>query len=159
MADDASTAAFLLAHHYPEDYGRCYAIGGRRICARCIGLYPVLLAVLASELALRMTAVQPWEPFAIGVLTLPALADWARGRFDPSSGTNPVRTLTGVLLGIALARTVYLNMVAPANWLSVAHFAALAVAAVVVEVLARPHRLKRRSAAEEGTQRPGSGGT
>ena len=137
-------APFWLAHHYPEDYRRCYPIGSVRICARCAGLYPALLAGLALQIGLGATTRWPREEWIVLALTLPAVADWAIGRFDPASGTNLIRSATGILLGVALSRTIYLNMVHPANWLSVTHFAGLAVIAGIVEVLARPHRLRKR---------------
>jgi uncharacterized membrane protein len=144
LADNSTTGVFLLAHHYPEDYSRCYRIAGRKICARCLGLYPLLVLTLAFQIGMRTRAAYEWEPWLVAALTLPAVIDWARGRFDPATGINPFRTFTGVLLGIALGRTVYLNMVRPGNKLSVVHFAGLATVALVVEVVARPHRLKRR---------------
>ena len=46
-------------------------------------------------------------------LTLPALVDWAVGRFRPAAGSNAVRTLTGVLLGLALGRSLYMHVQRP----------------------------------------------
>lgn len=144
MAAPHLRSPFVLAHHHPEDYGRCYEILGFRVCARCLGLYPVLAAGLAFELWLRGPAQIAGDAVVVVALSLPAVVDWARGRFDPATGTNAVRTVTGALIGIALARSLYLNMREPANGLSVAHFAGLFVVAAVVEVASRPHRLRRR---------------
>ena len=39
---------FWLSHHHEEEYNRTYLLGGVRVCARCLGTYPVLLAVMMS---------------------------------------------------------------------------------------------------------------
>jgi uncharacterized membrane protein len=145
-----SRSAFLLAHHHPEDYRRCFAIRGRHVCARCISLYPVLVTVLASQIAFKAASTRPWELWVVVGLTLPAFVDWARGRFDPRTGSNWVRMTTGVLIGVALSRMVYLNMVRPANTQSVVYFLSLGILTMVVETIARPYRLKVRLAQRDG---------
>jgi uncharacterized membrane protein len=104
---------FWLSHHHPEEYNRTYVLGGVRVCARCLGTYPVLLAVMVGLIAVRAPLEWPWDvPVVLG-LTLPALVDWAVGRFRPASGSNAVRTLTGVLLGVALGRSLSVHMLKP----------------------------------------------
>lgn len=104
---------FWLSHHHPEEWNRTYLFGGVRICARCLGTYPVMFAAIALQFALK--APLTWESdgvLAVGLL-LPALFDWAYGRFLPHSGSNLWRTVTGVALGIALARTLYIHIQRP----------------------------------------------
>jgi hypothetical protein len=73
----------------------------------------VLFAAFFAQLALRAPLSTPWDlPVALA-LTLPALADWAYGRFRPHSGTNGWRTLTGVALGLALGRTLFVHVQRP----------------------------------------------
>ncbi len=104
---------FWLSHHHPEEYNRTYLLGGVRVCARCLGTYPVLLAVMVGLFALRVPLTWRWDvPVVLG-LTLPALVDWAVGRFRPASGSNAVRTLTGVLLGVALGRSLFVHIQKP----------------------------------------------
>jgi uncharacterized membrane protein len=104
---------FWLSHHHEEEYNRTYLLGGVRVCARCLGTYPVLVAVMMGLFALRAPLAWPWDvPVVLG-LTLPALVDWAVGRFRPASGTNAVRTLTGVLLGAALGRSLFVHLQKP----------------------------------------------
>ncbi len=104
---------FWLSHHHPEEYNRTYVLGGLRVCARCLGTYPVLLAVMVGLMALRAPLAWHWDvPVVLG-LTLPALVDWAVGRFRPASGSNAVRTLTGVLLGMALGRSLSVHVQRP----------------------------------------------
>jgi hypothetical protein len=87
---------------------------------------------MASSLNLSLAFLVP----------LPALLDWARGRFNPRSGSNGLRFLTGVLLGVSLSRTLYLHLLSPGHPLAMAQFASLALAALVVEVISRPCRLR-----------------
>jgi uncharacterized membrane protein len=104
---------FWLSHHHEEEYNRTYQLGRVRVCARCLGTYPVLLAVLVGLFTMRAPLAWRWDvPVVLG-LTLPALADWAVGRFRPASGSNAVRTLTGVLLGVALGRSLFVHVQRP----------------------------------------------
>lgn len=98
-----ATRPYLLSHHRPSEYDRCYAlaVGDRtvRLCARCSGIYPGI--ALGLLLGVRSPA---WLPTlaVVALGPLPALLDWARtAGADAPSGSNPVRTATGALLGIA----------------------------------------------------------
>lgn len=108
----------LLAHHPPSQYHRCVRLGRLHLCARCLGLYPTLFAGLAVQLVLTVhhapaLAARPFEHWALVLVMAPASWDWLRGRLDPATGTNAGRLSTGVLLGLGLARTVYLNARTP----------------------------------------------
>lgn len=122
---------FWLSHHHPEEWNRTYRLGGLRICARCLGTYPVMFAVIAAQFAVRAPLAWAYDGvWSVGLL-LPALLDWAYGRFRPHAGSNGLRTLTGVLLGLALARTLYIHIQRPLPvW--------LLVQAGVVTVIALP---------------------
>jgi len=107
----AETRRYLLAHHEPGDEERTYAVAvlGRRerLCARCTGVYPGILAGLLVGLAAvgRLGGADALRPLAstllVAVLPLPALVDWTATRIGGRSGTNPLRTATGLLLGYA----------------------------------------------------------
>lgn len=128
---------FALSHHRPADYHRCVAIGGVHLCARCLGLYPVLFSSIGVQIALRSPlhwAADPWIAF---LLPAPAMVDWARGRLDPRTGTNFSRLLTGVLLGLSLGRTLYLHLRRPGFALTMAQLVAMAAIFLAVEVFAR----------------------
>ncbi|HYO59729.1 DUF2085 domain-containing protein [Archangium sp.] len=104
---------FWLSHHHAEEYNRTYLLGAVRVCARCLGTYPVLLAVMVGLFKARAPLAWRWDvPVVLG-LTLPALVDWAVGRFRPARGSNAVRTLTGVLLGVALGRSLFVHVQKP----------------------------------------------
>ena len=96
----AETRRYLLSHHEPDEFGRCYApsVRGRRVhlCARCCGVYPGIVAGLLA------VALGPPAPTGIGLvalLPLAALAEWSVTAFTAREGTNPGRTATGALLG------------------------------------------------------------
>ena len=96
----AETRRYLLSHHEPEEFDRCYApaVRGRRVrlCARCSGVYPGIVAGLLA------VAVGPPALTGIGLvalLPLAALVEWSVTAFTAREGTNPGRTATGALLG------------------------------------------------------------
>lgn len=95
------TRRYLLSHHEPHHWDRCYAptIRGRRVrlCARCTGIYP---GIVVGLLAYALGVLGPLSLLLVAVLPLPALVDWARTAFTASRGSNPVRTATGALLGV-----------------------------------------------------------
>lgn len=96
----ARTRRYLLSHHEPTDYDRTYRalVSGRsvRLCARCSGVYP---GILAGLLAATATG---WRPALVWILLLPlpALIDWTVTRFTDRSGYNAIRTATGFGLGV-----------------------------------------------------------
>ncbi len=123
---------FWLSHHHENEYNRTYLLGGVRVCARCLGTYPVLLAVMVGLFAARAPLAWSWDvPVVLG-LTLPALVDWSVGRFRPASGSNAVRTLTGVLLGMALGRSLFVHVQKPLPAVLVWQAALVAVVALPV---------------------------
>ena len=124
---------FWLSHHHPEEYNRTYLLGGVRVCARCLGTYPVMLAVMVLLLRLRAPLTWRWDVPGVLGLTGPALVDWAWGRFHPSAGSNAVRTFTGVLLGMALGRSLSIHLRSPLPPVLV--WQAALVAAVALPVL------------------------
>jgi uncharacterized membrane protein len=131
--------AFLLAHHYPEEYDRCYRVGRVHVCARCAGLYPALFATLGLALRGQLATVRA-EWAVLYLLPLPALFSWARRRLTGAPGSNPVATLTGVLLGIALGRGLFLYLRdprAPAFWVQLAGLAAVVVAVELLRAIRR----------------------
>ncbi len=124
---------FWLAHHHPDEFNRTYVLGGVRVCARCLGTYPVLLFAVGWQIAHRAPLTWAWDgPWAL-LLPVPALIDWSWGRFRPASSTNAIRTVTGVLLGLGLARTLYVHLRHPLPfWLLVQLAEVTAVALFVI---------------------------
>jgi hypothetical protein len=129
-----SLSKLLLAHHGPEEYDRCYLVGRVHLCARCAGLYPALALMLALEISGVVRDVRV-EWALLYVLPLPAVVSWARRRLAGASGSNPLATVTGALLGIALGRGIFLyleNRASPCFW---SQAAGLALAVVLVETV------------------------
>ena len=109
---------FVLSHHRPEHHHRCVVLLGKPVCARCLGMYPPLVIGGTGMLLLHrnyeaLLAPLPYERLVLVGLSLPGVLDWIRGRIRPHAGSNWLRFLTGVLLGGALGRTLYLNARAP----------------------------------------------
>jgi len=132
--------SFWLSHHRAGELHRTYALGGTRVCARCLGLYPVMFATIAAQLAARAPLASRWD----GLWTLapfgPAVIDWAAGRLAPRLGSNPWRTFTGVLAGLALGRSLYIHLQRPfPTWLLL-QGAAVTVAALAVILAAYGRR-------------------
>ena len=132
----AETRRFLLAHHLPAEFHRCYSpvVSGRRVhvCARCLGIYPGIVAGVLSYFT------GPWsvDPLVlVAVLPAPALLDWALTTFRDRRGYNVVRTVTGALLGYGYGLGIAL----------LAFDAALAVLAVGVAYAAVAGALLSRS--------------
>ncbi|HOX45172.1 MAG TPA: DUF2085 domain-containing protein [Myxococcota bacterium] len=134
---------FLLAHHHADQLERCYLVrrGARPIwvCARCLGLLPALLLTLGAQL---VWPIPPgaWDAPWLALGTLPALLDWGLARLGRSPGSNPRRTWTGVLLGLALGRTAGIHGLQPFHPVAVAHLLALGACALGVELAARLRR-------------------
>lgn len=102
-----------MSHHRDDEAHRTYRVGGVRVCARCLGLYPVmgvgLVVQFVFAVPLELRAELGWTV----LLFLPGLVDWAVGRFRPDLGRNAWRTLTGAMLGLSLARTLYVHVQRP----------------------------------------------
>ncbi len=104
----------VLAHHHPEHLDRCLLLplGGRRlaICARCAALYPTLALGLLLQRAAHLPALglADWLLTISGIL--PALLDWGLNWTGRRRGTNAMRLATGALLGLALARSIWLYL-------------------------------------------------
>ncbi len=125
---------FWLSHHHEEELHRTYALGDVHLCARCLGVYPVMFLGIGLQLALGAPQAWPgqWDAvIALGLL-MPGLLDWAVGRFRPHWGGNGVRTVTGILLGVALARTLYVHLRDPLPPLLLAQMGLVLAVAVPV---------------------------
>lgn len=134
MSDQPSPSIWL-SHHRSDELHRTYAIAGLRLCARCLGTYPVLALALAVQLAVAAPHDSGADPWLAVALLLPALVDWAVGRFRPNAGSNAWRTATGALLGAALGRTLFVHFQRPFHpWLLIQ--AALVTAVAIPVILA-----------------------
>jgi len=101
-----------LAHHRPDAADRCVhlPVGHLRValCARCLGLYPTLALALVAQGAARLGRVGAADWWLCLVGLAPALFDWGLSILGRARGTNAIRLLTGVVLGVSLARGFWL---------------------------------------------------
>ncbi|HET9449327.1 MAG TPA: DUF2085 domain-containing protein [Aggregicoccus sp.] len=125
-----------LSHHREPEQHRTYALGSVRLCARCLGTYPALAAVLGLLCWLRAPLDWAGDLPVVLLLSLPALLDWCAGRLRPQGGLNAVRTLSGVLLGAALGRSLYVHLQRPLPPVLLAQAALVTALAGPVIVLA-----------------------
>ncbi len=112
---------YLLSHHQESAHHKCYAFSwqGRtvRVCSRCLGIYPGIALGIILPGAIPLTPVASIA--TVAALPAFALIDWARSAFTARKGANAVRTLTGLLLGIAYGLGITLLM-SPARWSALA---------------------------------------
>jgi uncharacterized membrane protein len=129
----------LFSHHPVDQLNRCYRVNfGTRslfVCARCLGLYPVL----ASVLVVSLCAGPGWtvSPWVMALFCVPALTDWGVARLGLAEGVNTVRTVTGAFAGVGLGLALtgsFRNPADPNFWYSLG---SLAVAALLTEGVAR----------------------
>jgi uncharacterized membrane protein len=129
-----------LSHHRQEQLHRTYSVGGARVCARCLGVYPVMFAAIAAQIARRAPLAWAGDPFWTIGLLLPALIDWCVGQRAPHLGANWIRTATGVAAGAALGRSLYIHLHTPFPVWLVAQVALVTVAALAVILAAYGRR-------------------
>lgn len=111
----------FLSHHGPSELHHCYVLPLKRplhLCARCLGLYPILVAVVAVE-GSGWVLDLPRRWFWTFLLVAPAVIDWSRARLFGSPGRNDVRTMTGASagLGLGLAFSDYFRVQASYFWI------------------------------------------
>ena len=124
---------YWLSHHPPEEFDRTWQVGRLHVCARCAGVYPVLFVALFLQFRLGAPLQLRLDGLMGVALIMPAVLDWAYGRWRPHAGSNVWRTFTGVLLGAALARSLYVHLQRPFPPILLAQLSMVGV--VVVGVL------------------------
>jgi len=101
-ARPARITPLWLAHHYPEDYGRCVRIGRSHVCRRCLVLYPVAFVV--------MVATAGWEPsttvdvLLVAGLPLPGVVEFVAEHLGAVRYSPPRQVVVTVALGAGLGR-------------------------------------------------------
>lgn len=129
----AETRTYLLSHHEPAQYHRCYRLSVRgrtvRLCARCLGIYPGIAIGVAAAATDVAPNVQPAM-----VLLFPALAlvDWTVTTFTATGGANGIRTGSGLFLGIAYGLGLWMLLVDGVIWVVLVGLGYGGVAAVLL---------------------------
>lgn len=118
----ASPWYMVIAHHYPQDYDRCYMlrIGGAAFpfCARCTALYPVCIVFLVLQFTL-LKIPTVFDPLFLFILPLPAFIEWGLRKANAIKSSNLARFITGILFGAGLSRGFYYylrNPLHPLAW-------------------------------------------
>lgn len=105
MKDRPQGWRVLLSHHRSSELHHCYRLPvtsrGIHVCARCLGLYPLLLATVGLESGVwRFESEHRWL-LAFALVT-PAVIDWSGSMLFAAPRSNCRRTITGVLAGVGL---------------------------------------------------------
>ena len=89
---------FLIAHHTKEDRpARCFAAGGRYVCARCLGW------MTGTALSLFLAAAGFTLPVQMAyALPVPAFVDWGGRRMGIFRSGKGVALATGMIMGMAV---------------------------------------------------------
>ncbi len=108
---------WLLCHHPRSQWDRCFlwSLWGREVpvCARCLGLYPVAVAVAWFVAARGLEISHPGLLLVLGML--PALADWLGTRLGLWRSNNGVRFSTGLLAGLGLGLGLGVHLQRPGS--------------------------------------------
>lgn len=112
----------LVSHHLPHRYDRTFALSGRgrsiHVCARCTGQLLGIAAFVAVYLLradLPVPLFVPTTQLLFAFAPLPAAIDWLAQSAGRRESSNPVRVVTGALLGVAFADALVLLLTE--NWL------------------------------------------
>jgi uncharacterized membrane protein len=131
----------FLSHHHESRLDRCFHLRCWRarvaICARCLGVYPTLAGMLLLQAGLGWgrTGKLDWLLPIMGIF--PALLDWGIGWQGKIRGRNSTRFITGVLLGLALGRSVWLYFIDPLEEIFWIQILLLLIGAISFEILRR----------------------
>jgi len=66
-----------LAHHWPDQYERCFMVVGRHVCRRCLVLYPLTLAVAFAAVGGFLLWPRSLDPELIWLLSIPGTIEYA----------------------------------------------------------------------------------
>lgn len=65
-----------LAHHWPEHFERCAVVAGRRVCRRCLVLYPLTIAIAVAAVADVVLWPRRFDPALIWLLSIPGTLEY-----------------------------------------------------------------------------------
>lgn len=100
------TLHLLISHHEPPYMNRCWHITLRghtlHVCARCSALLIGIISAIFFQFFIIYIPVTPVTFFGAFLLSLPAVIDWSTQTLEIRESRNPMRALTGFLLGFAV---------------------------------------------------------
>ncbi len=100
------TLHLLISHHDPPYMHRTWSISFRghtlHICARCSALLIGIVLALYIHIFLVYIPINPITFLGAFIISLPAVIDWSTQTLRIRESRNPVRAITGFLLGYAV---------------------------------------------------------
>jgi uncharacterized membrane protein len=100
------TLHLLISHHDPPYMHRTWSLSFRghtlHICARCSALLVGILLGLYIHTFILYIPINPITFFGAFLLSVPAVIDWSSQTLQIRESRNPVRALTGFLLGYSV---------------------------------------------------------
>ena len=94
----------VFSHHPPCDYDHTFMIGAWRICVRCFGIVIGVITIFAIGYP-QLLREAVWMVF---VLPLPGVVDFTAHETGRWAGSNPVRFITGTLIGWSVGIAIHL---------------------------------------------------
>ncbi len=106
------TSTYLLSHHEPEDFYRCYSFSfldkNINLCARCTGIYPGIAAGI-TQLAIS----NAFSLYIVALLGIPTLLEKYFTDVKSYRGSNILRSITGFMLGLGYVNGIKLLLENP----------------------------------------------
>lgn len=93
----------LFAHHEPAEFYRTLEFrlfgSSLRFCTRCTGIF---IGIIATLLLFNFYANIPsqFQLFILLFFSIPAIIDWMLYKYEIWNGTNIIRLISGLMLGI-----------------------------------------------------------
>jgi hypothetical protein len=98
-----------LSHHWPDEYDRCVEIRGRKVCRRCLVLYPVSF-VAAVLIGAGASWPERFDEWVLWLLPLPAVVEFVAEQLRLVRHSPRRMVAFTVLLGIACGRLYVLYL-------------------------------------------------
>lgn len=148
-------AEIALSHHLRHDHDRCVVIGGRRVCRRCLVLYPIAFAVMLVALG-SISWPKSLDPVLLLILPVPAAIEYIAEQLRAVSYNARRQVLLTMLAAPALGTGLARHIVSPfETWFVVMvglHGGACGVAHVIAS--SRRERAEQRSHVSEAEADP-----
>lgn len=115
--DRAARRAMWRTHHWPDEHHRCAVVAGRKVCRRCLTLYPVALVVMAASFAGFVPWPARFDTLAIWALCLPATVEFLAEKLGGVAYSSRRQIAVTALVGLALGRGLWYELDDRWSWL------------------------------------------
>ncbi len=97
----------FFSHHTEEYYNRTFTLSVRgkefHICARCSGVVISFLVAFSYFLFTKIELDSTFSLILATLLVIPVMIDWGTQKLGYRESINPIRFITGALLGFGIA--------------------------------------------------------